>query len=333
MSEQKLVILDHDGGHDDLIALALLLANPDKVKVIGCVVTDADCFAQHAFSATGKLMSMMHTCECSNIFPIAISSLKAVHEFPDEWRWSAQGMDDLPCLNIPANLTAWNELREQNLKLIGQELLAELVMSAPQKVTICVTGPLSNVAWCINKYGDAFCRNVQECVIMGGAIDVIGNVFINEQINGAAEWNIYWDPPSAKTVLTCPNMRSVLFSLDATSTVPVTPEVVHVFGTQNEFLLSQFAGSSWASCTHYGLMRPNDGYYAWDVLTAAYIINSNIADLEPEALDVHIEQDGNEGRTVKTMEHAAKTYVARDTKANVFYKMLYESMRRCRVSY
>lgn len=45
MSIVKPVILDHDGGHDDLVALALLLANPDKVKVIGCIVTDADCLA------------------------------------------------------------------------------------------------------------------------------------------------------------------------------------------------------------------------------------------------------------------------------------------------
>lgn len=112
---------------------------------------------------------------------------------------------------------------------------------------------------------------------MGGAVNVHGNVFLGDRTDGTAEWNIFWDPPAAQKVLTCTSLKVVLFSLDSTNHVPVISSVVQRFGAQNDYLLSQFVGAAWASCTHYALMRPNDGYYAWDVLTAAFAINSSLA--------------------------------------------------------
>jgi len=107
----KPVILDHDGGDDDLIALALLLANPDKVRVIGTVVTDGDCFVEHGFSVTGKMMAMMNVEESIPTFPIGQSSLKAVNPFPVDWRWHAKNMDDFPSVNTPAHVKVWESLK------------------------------------------------------------------------------------------------------------------------------------------------------------------------------------------------------------------------------
>ncbi|KAK7200215.1 inosine-adenosine-guanosine-nucleosidehydrolase [Novymonas esmeraldas] len=328
----KPVILDHDGGHDDLVALALLLGNPEAVKVIGCIVTDADCFVDHAFQVSGKMMAMMHATEATELFPVAKSSFKGVNPFPSEWRWSAKNMEDLPCVNVPAHVAVWDAVRADNDALVGEEVMAQLVLSSPEKVTICVTGPLSCVAWCIDKYGEAFCRNVEECIIMGGAVDVKGNVFIDNRTDGSAEWNIFWDPAAAKTVLTCPHLKSVLFSLDSTNSVPVTSEVVQRFGAQNGFLLSQFVGSAWASCTHYALMRPLDGYYAWDVLTAAYAIERRLADVTAVPLEVVVDAGApNEGQTRRAASGTSlgNTYVASNTNAELFYRMVMESVRRC----
>lgn len=328
----KSVILDHDGGDDDVIALALLLANPGKVKVIGSIVTDGDCFVDHAFSVSGKIMAMMAVEESVPTFPIGRSSLKAVNPFPTDWRWHAKNLDDFPSINLPAHAKIWEALKEENMKYVGEQLLADLVMKSPEKVTICVTGPLCNVAWCIDKYGEAFCRNVEEVVIMGGAVDVRGNVFITDRTDGTAEWNIFWDPQSAKTVLTCPHIRNVLFSLDSTNSVPVNSAVVQKFGAQNNYLLSQFVGSSWATCTHFDLMRPGDGYYAWDVLTAAYAINPNLAEVEPISLDVVVDACPSEGRTVRNPTGTVETFVAKNTNAQLFYDMVFESMKKCPVN-
>ncbi|KAG5473932.1 hypothetical protein LSCM1_04568 [Leishmania martiniquensis] len=327
----KPVIIDHDGGHDDLVALALLLGNPLSVKVIGCIITDADCFVDHAFNVSGKLMAMMHAKEATELFPIAKTSFKGVNPFPSEWRWSAKNMEDLPCVNIPEHVAIWESVRAENNALVGEELMAQLVMSSPEKVTICVTGPLSCVAWCIEKYGEAFCKNVEECIIMGGAVDVKGNVFIDGRTDGSAEWNIFWDPSAAKTVLTCPHLRTTIFSLDSTNAVPVTSEVVRQFGAQNNYLLSQFIGSAWASCTHFELMRPGDGYYAWDVLTTAYAIERQLAEVEAVSLEVVVDANApNEGQTRRTASGvpSGNTYVAKNANAEVFYSMVIESARR-----
>lgn len=328
----KPVILDHDGGHDDLVALALLLSNPSAVKVIGSIVTDADCFVQHAFSVTGKLMALMQVEEGVDLFPIGRSSFQGVNPFPSDWRWNAKNMDDLPCVNIPKHVKVWESVKAENEKYMGEQLMADLVMNSKEKVTICVTGPLSCVAWCIERYGEAFCKNVEECIIMGGAVDVKGNVFIDGRTDGSAEWNIFWDPPAAKVVLSCPHMRSVLFSLDSTNSVPVNSPMVQRFGAQNEYLLSQFIGSAWASCTHFEAMRPGDGYFAWDVLTAAYAIDRSLAEVEPMVLEiVTTPQDPSEGCTRRSSEssNTVQTLVAKNTNASLFYNLVLTSARKC----
>lgn len=324
------VFLDHDGGHDDLVALALLLGNAEKVKVVGCTVTDADCYKEHAFNVTGKLMTLMHLEEGTDEFPIGMTSFSGVNPFPSEWRWSAKNMEDLPCVNVPKHEALWIQWKEKNKKHIGEELLANTVMNSKEKVTVCVTGPLSTVAWCIEKYGERFTHNVEACVIMGGAVDVKGNVFETGK-DGSAEWNIFWDPPSAKTVFSCPSLKKLLFSLDSTNAVPVTSRVVRKFGSQNNFLLSQFVGSAWASCTHFELIRPDDCYYAWDVLTAAYVVDPLLATVELVDLQVVVTKGADEGRTEKTHTQNNNLLLVRSIDRDGFYELVFSSMKKARM--
>lgn len=323
------VIFDHDGGHDDFVALAVLLANPDKVKVIGCVVTDADCFVDTGFQVSGKLMTLMHCTESVKMFPIGRCSFKGLNPFPTDWRWCATNMNDLPSLNIPEHVALWKRVERENEKHIGEQLMADLVMNSKEKVTICVTGPLNCVAWCIKTYGDRFVRNVEKCVVMGGAVDVKGNVFTKGK-SGKAEWNIYWDPQAAKTVLENPPFETVLFSLDSTNQVPINSPIVQRFGATNRFLLSQFVGSAWSCCTHLELMRPGDGYYAWDVLAAAYVIQPNISATEPMMIEVITDPSHpDEGRTTRSKGTSTSLLkVATKVNSAMFYKMCYDSVRR-----
>ncbi|CCW59764.1 unnamed protein product [Phytomonas sp. EM1] len=329
MSQRKTVILDHDGGVDDLVALALLLANPERIKVIGAIVTDADCLIDYAFDTSGKLMCLMHLQESMELFPIGRSSFKGVNPFPWEWRCTASDMNCLPSINHPSVLELWAKERPKREGLVGEQLLADLVMNSPEKVTICVTGPLSNVAWCVTRYGRAFCDKVEACVVMGGAVDVKGNVFIEGRTDGTAEWNIFWDPPAARVVLTNPDLRSILFSLDSTNYVPIVPKMIQRYGAQNEYVLSQFVGSAWSGCLHVGLIRPEDGYYAWDVLTAAYIVDPSIAEIESVPLDVVVEKNPSEGRTIRSEKSPGNTWIAKNPIAHKFDDLVVLSMRKC----
>ena len=318
------MIIDHDGGVDDIVAMAILGARPDVTELIGVIVIDADCFVDPAVDVSGKVLSMMGL----HHVPVGKSSLLGVHEFPKEWRKDATNMNDLPCINTRDVLAAWEKNNRHKVTVTGEQLLADLVMSSPTPVSICVTGPLSNVAWAITKYGDKFTSKVAEVVIMGGAVDVKGNVFL-DSTDGSAEWNLYWDAPAAAIVYSCHSMRKVSFTLDSTNSVPVTSEFVQRFGLQNEYPLSQFVGSSWSMCTHFAQVYGDAmGYYAWDALTAAYVVDPvSLVELEPLALEVVAERDAkDEGRTKRlenpTAEATSNSLVARNTKAKVFYDMV-----------
>jgi purine nucleosidase len=330
MSKKTKVIIDHDGGVDDLVAMAILGSRPETIELIGVVVIDADCFIEPAFEVSGKVLSMMGL----QSVPVGKSSLKGVHEFPTEWRKDATNMNDMPSANTPAVLAAWEAANRHKVDKTGEQLLADLVMESDSPVKICVTGPLTNIAWCINTYGQKWTQKVSEIVIMGGAVDTKGNVFL-KMTDGTAEWNIYWDAPAAAVVYGCHHVRKITFSLDSTNSVPVTSAFVQRFGAQNQFLLSQFVASSWAMCTHFiQIYGVDHGYYAWDALTATYVLEGEaLVDLEAVPLDVVLGTERpDEGRTIR-LANAPKeafetSFVARNTKAEVFYNLVLECCRR-----
>jgi purine nucleosidase len=328
----KPVILDHDGGIDDIIALVILLSRPQEVALVGCLVTDADCFVDDAVSVCRKLRRMFRTLapEAARplYFPIATSTMPAVHDFPRDWRFDAKKMDDLPSIN--ATYSEEDDERD-DAQSPGQEQLAAWVMASPEPVTICVTGPLSNVAFCLEKYGEAFARNVAEVVVMGGAVRTPGNVLPSFGTDNSAEWNFYWDAPSAKVVLQSAAVRKVIFGLDATNHVPVSSTFVKQFGRQNNYLLSQFVGSSWAMCTHFSeLFGVENGYFAWDALTAAYVADPSIVTASEDlVLDVDaVKGSLSEGRSVELREAAVgddgllPSRVVFKVKASKFYEMV-----------
>lgn len=338
------VILDHDGGVDDLVALALLLASVDDVQVIGCVVLDADCYVKDAYSVSGKLAALMRRKDPKSRiapFPIAMSTLGGVHPFPHDWRVDARKMDDLPCMNIPRYAKDWEADFGCRAGEPGEELLARLVMEHKSPVTVCVTGPLTNVAFALEKYGSAFSDNIDQIIIMGGAVDVGGNVFV-DGTDRSAEWNIYWDAPSAKKVLESSLLcdKCVLFSLDATNHVPVHSKWVQTFGALygDGYALADFIGSSWAQCTHLELLGGGAMYYAWDVLTAAYAIDPTIAKRERVTVRVHTEKGSpSEGRTerIATQQEVSNVsevcpvtvWVAKEVDVEKFYSMVYEAAK------
>lgn len=355
MSGRNPVIVDHDGGVDDLAAALVIAggnhyraATPDApaappLEIIGSIVVDADCFAAEAAECTQKALSMvmrLHPPPATPV-PVAISTCKCKSEpFPDDWRKDCINMLDLPCLNTPSTAAAAASGRYAALVTEpGEAVMARLVMDSPEPVTLVVTGPLSNVGWCIETHGEAFCRNVRAVVIMGGAVDVKGNIFppFVKGRDDTAEWNLFWDAPAARTVLETPLLRAeqrVLFGLDATNHVPVTPAFVRRFGRVTRVGsdaaaeavsdVAQFLGGSWAMCTHFEkLYGDGKGYYAWDALTAAYVVDPRVSRTEVCRVKVDaVSGSPSEGRTQRCgADEGGEITLAVWTDAELFYAM------------
>lgn len=253
------VVLDHDGGIDDILALLLLASatvrplasQPRRINLIGTTVVDADCFAQPAAELCRRALCLLHpvSADICNI-AIGVSPLQqaaGAAPFPPEWRKDCMSMLDLPLLHTRGVSRAVHRAKETDQE--GHELLARLVMTSPSPVTLIVTGPLTNVAYALNKYGEAFARNVREVSVMGGAIFVKGNVEPrnlppgHHPVDTSQEWNLYWDAQSARDVLQSPLLapKVLLFSTDATNHVPVTSQVVRRFGKVSVAAAAKFA--------------------------------------------------------------------------------------------
>jgi purine nucleosidase len=93
----------------------------------------------------------------------------------------------------------------------SEKLICDEIRAAPGEVTLLCLGPLTNVARAMARDPDLLTL-VGRVVIMGGSVKCVGNV------TACAEFNIYCDPASARTVVRSPTTKTVI-PLDATDQV------------------------------------------------------------------------------------------------------------------
>ena len=276
---KKLVLMDHDGAIDDFLAMMLMLTMPE-VEPIGIVVTPADCYPKAAVSVTCKILNLMGKTH----IPVAESTVRGINPFPPDFRRDCKIIDNFPILNERENLTT------PLTPVTGTEFIASSLQNSSLPVTLMVTGPLTTIAEAIAFYPNIISK-ISEIVWMGGALEVPGNVekvFALEQ-DGTAEWNVYWDPISAKKIWDTP-IPITLCPLDITNTVPVTAEFMSKLAKQRQYSLSDLAGLC------YALASPQS-YYCWDILATAYLARPQLYQVVEQQTDI-IATGISQGRTI-----------------------------------
>ncbi|MBX3085130.1 MAG: nucleoside hydrolase [Anaerolineae bacterium] len=305
----ELVIHDHDGGIDDYLSLGLLLTM-ENVKVLGVVVTPADCYATPAVSVTRKLLDLLGR----NDIPVAESTVRGLNPFPREWRQTAYIVDHFPILNDA------DDIMTPLVPETGQQFLTRALLDAPEPVTLLVTGPLTTVAAALDS-DPAVEGKIRRILWMGGALNVRGNVdpLTEPGHDGSAEWNVYWDPIAAYQVWQT-NIPLVLCPLDITNHVPVTSAFIKQLGRNRQHKLSEVA----ALC--YSLVMNQGGYYFWDVLTTGYLGRPDLYTVREETTAVL--PDGlSQGRTVID-PHGRRTQVLESVDVTRFYDYILTQWRR-----
>jgi purine nucleosidase len=320
MSKRIRVVLDHDGQDDELVAQVVLGAarqyhreNDNRafplpiVDLVGVICIDGDCYIDPAMDLVLRLATLCRLARCNaggEVVQVGRSSLKrgGPADYPAPFRAECIHMQHFTCMNsdVVNEAIASRQYAILRTDVTGEELLAELVMKSPEPVTVCVTGPMSNVAYCLTKYGEAFASKVERLVIMGGAFGCKGNV-ASDQVpgthvpyDGSQEWNVFWDPKAADTVVSTPLLRpdqKIFFDLEMCRQVPVLPEFVRRFGQVttrpgglHPTQLACFIGNANSMCT---LRPPYTPFSAWDSLTASFILDPRVVSmLEPKRIKV-----------------------------------------------
>lgn len=274
----KTVLFSHDGGLDDYLCVLLLLTMPE-IALLGIVVTPADCYIEPAVSATRKIADLMGRWD----IPVAESTVRGLNPFPRHNRRTSFQVDNLPILNTKEEIVT--PLADET----GQAFVVRVLREAAEPVLFLETGPLTTLAAALEIAPDIESK-IEKLLWMGGALDVRGNVnpYVDANVDGSAEWNVYWDPPAAHQIWQT-GIPIVLCPLDITNTVPLTTEFMQRLGRNHHYPLSDLAGQCYALVRH----QP---YYFWDVLTTAYLARPDLFETR-ECETVVIPQGPSQGRT------------------------------------
>jgi len=305
------VLFDHDGGIDDYLSLLLLLTY-GEVDLLGISITPADTLLEGAVPATRKILDLGGRSGVA----VAGGTLEGPNPFPFSWRLDCMRVNSLPVLNQRGDIGA--PLSD----LPGEEFLSRVLLDAAEQVTLLMTGPLTNLAWALDHHPKVE-EKVRELLVMGGALEVDGNVR-EPGHDGSAEWNFYWDPPAVKRVFDS-SIPITMFPLDVTNQVPVTDAFRTSFGRQYAYPLSAAAGTIWAMTAGWELAT-GQPYFCWDTLATSSLAVPELCEFRVVTCDVAT--DGpSEGRSVLT-SNGRPVRAAVGVDADGFYAHCLETLRR-----
>lgn len=109
------------------------------------------------------------------------------------------------------------------------------------RLTLFCLGPLTNIAYVINKYPKFFSERVEKIILMGGAVLVKGNA------PGNSEYNFYIDPDSAAYVLSNCKVPIVMLGLEVANDEALTTNQLTELLSTVESGRSEQTLHSWAS--------------------------------------------------------------------------------------
>ena len=198
------IIVDCDPGHDDALAILLALGSPDELDMLAITVVAGNVplalteqNARKVCELAGRASLPVHA-GCARPLVRDLVTAEYVH-----------GKSGLEGPELP-------EPRMPLADAHAVDAIIEMLRAyAPGTVTLCPTGPLTNIAMALRKAPDVVPR-IREIVLMGGAIG-LGN------ITPAAEFNIYVDPHAAEVVFGS-GVPLVMLGLDVTHQAFLTPD-------------------------------------------------------------------------------------------------------------
>jgi len=272
----KKVILDVDPGIDDAIALCLALFDP-QFEVVAVT------------SAGGAVPADQAT-----------RNVQAIIEQLDPPRWPRIGAGADPDAGLPAHSThlfggdglgnAEFDVAELHHRHPSEKVICDEAHAAPEQITLVTLGPLTNIARSLQRSA-ALPSELGQIVMLGGTVTASGN------ITPTAEFNIYCDPQSARTVFRSAFTKT-LVPLDITSQVILTYNVIDQLPDESsrvgQFLRRILPYSLRAHRQHLGL----EGMYVHGAVALAAATRPDLFEIEMVAADVELVGELTTGATV-----------------------------------
>ncbi len=183
------VIIDCDPGIGDAVALCLALFDP-HLEVVALTATEGRVTAEQASRNVQALVEHLDPPRLARVGSASPSVGPPLSESP-----RLHGADGLGNVDL-----AVSELHRPHP---AEKIICDAIRSAPDEVSLITLGPLTNIARAFQR-DPTVVEMVDRIIICGGSINGIGDV------TPVAEFNMYYDPESARTVFCSPTTKTVV---------------------------------------------------------------------------------------------------------------------------
>jgi inosine-uridine nucleoside N-ribohydrolase len=268
--KKQIVIIDTDPGHDDALALLILLRSGKfEIPAITTVAGNVD--IQKTTNNTRYILDLINS-----KIPIYSGAEKPLKK--PVIRANVHGESGLKGAKVT---------KQEPLNSLAVDKLIEIIRKNPKKVTLVAIGPQTNLALAFKK-DPQLPKLIKQIIIMGGAINVPGNK------SRVAEFNFFVDPDAAKIVIDAP-VEKIMIPLDLCVEIPLfIDDFQQIKGSLREPIL--------AMMKHFiqGIEKFENfkGALVYDALATYYLINPKAYTLEKMDLKVETKGEFTDGMTV-----------------------------------
>lgn len=274
------VIIDCDPGLDDVVAL-LMAGRNEKIDLKAVTVVGGNQTLEKVGKNTLEVLSLADIYVAVGFGfrgPMVRELLVAAE---------VHGEDGIHGLVLP-------EPRLKSSELHAIDLMAEIVTSSEEKITLVAMGPLTNIAIFLRKFPELKGK-IEKISLMGGAIKG-GNC------TRSAEFNIYVDPEAADIVFKS-GIPIIMSGLDITQKASVLPEdIEEIKGIDNK--VAKFLSQVLEKLLSYHRTTGFNGCHLHDPVALLAVTNPEM--IKTKALHVEIELEGKHTRGMTVANEAER---------------------------
>lgn len=305
------IIFDCDPGNDDAVALLVSFVSPE-LNLLGITVVSGNVGLEQTTINTRKI------CELANRSDIGVYA-GATRPLVRDLIVSdgAHGQTGLDGETMPEPSMS---LQEKH----AVDFIVDTLKSYPQKITMCLTAPLTNFALALRK-DPTIADNIEELVIMGGAV-AEGN------ITPAAEFNFFCDPEAADIVLSA-GIKTSIIPLDITHQITITPQRIVELRALNNEAAQQIANMMEATMAFDQEMFDLPGRAVHDVCVPLYLIAPDLFTMKPAAVSIELYSRDNAGHSYisfgsRHLPEAPWIQVPTEVEAEKVYQLIIDRLMR-----
>ena len=279
------VIIDTDPGIDDAAAILMALASPElSVDAITTVFGNGP-VARCTTNARRILLAAGRT-----DIPVYQGAARPLVRLPNPgWASHIHGSDALGDTGFPLPDDTSQPGERQHAALE----LADRVMATPGEITVLALGRLTNVALALS-IEPRFAQSVARIVVMGGAVNVPGNV------SPVASANLYEDPEAASIVYSS-GSRLAQVGLDVCNKVNISRAQIGKIqkaGTPVTSLLAAATSSLHDSYVERGLLKEGEGVRYNDMPAVAFMVDPDLFGSSEMFVEIELHSPTDRGQTV-----------------------------------